>query len=493
MIARDYFSWAQGAFYFAGAWWTIQNVNQILTPTRLRVYKSLDRITWTAQDVANEPLPWFGSTSVCWDGDYHTDGKIHCIYCDNAGSLVWNLVEFDMLTGTWGVPHDPVNLVFNVFLPRVHHILFSPSTGDVFILYHNGHFGWPPDPDLGVKYAFLVGGIWTTDIFIDPERQAGQSASQALLDPNGTTVHYIFITASFGGPETPGRYVRIDIGGAVSNSANFMLFNGAGFAAGYAYFSGHSLIDPVTDSILIPWAEPIAPLVGPDRMPSVFVGTPLAAPIWANENVDPDEMRAAPALFLGFAGVPAPPAPAPVMANQGFRRTDILIPNHFDQCLGQDLLLHREAGPRKACCRDLIYYDIINVRAPAASIPFRKVAAIPTPLPGPDSVVLDFQVPTGYDGLLTGCFNVYTGPGFGEGNGDIEWRILINKCYAVQLGQILVTLGSRAQAYPIDGGIQIQSGQRIRYLVSVPNGSGGILPVNSQIVCGLEGLFYARQ
>lgn len=205
-------------------------------------------------------------------------------------------------------------------------------------------------------------------------------------------------------------------------------------------------------------------------------------------------------FFLGNANIflagnlgADPPLPVTILS-QGFRRTDILIPNHFDKCLVHDLLLHLHAGPRKACCRDLIYYDIINVRAPAASIPFRKVAGIPTPLAAAgDVVVLDFQVPSGYDGLVAGCFNIYTGPGFLEGGGDIEWRILINKVYAVQLGQILVTLGSRAQAYPIDGGIQIQSGQRIRYIVNVPNLSGGILPINSQIVCGLEGLFYARQ
>jgi hypothetical protein len=276
----------------------------------------------------------------------------------------------------------------------------------------------------------------------------------------------------------------------VSNAASFPLND----AFGYADFAGHCLLDGA--NILIPWAEHVVPGADPvdsRRKPSVWVGTPLAAPVWANENVDPDPMVQAPALFLGFGAAPAPPAAAPVMANQGFRRMDILIPNHFDKCLDQDVLENQKAGPWKACCQDLVYYDISNVRAPANSIPFRKVAGIPTPLPGPDTVVLDFQVPTGYDGLLTGCFNVYTGPGFGEGNGDIEWRILINKVYGVQLGQILVTLGSQASAYSIDGGIQIQSGQRIQYIVNVPNLSGGILPLNSQIVCGLEGLFYARQ
>ena len=200
-----------------------------------------------------------------------------------------------------------------------------------------------------------------------------------------------------------------------------------------------------------------------------------------------------PTSFYWFSIAGAPPLPTQILT-QGSRRMHILVPNRFDGCLASDVKLHEIAGPKRACCLDTVYSDIVNVRAPANSIPFRKVNAIPTPLAASGDVIgLDFQVPQGYDGLVSGCFNVYTGPGFAEGGGDIEWRILVNKVYAVQLGRILVTLGSRAQSYPVDGGIQLQSGQRIQYIVNVPNLSGGILPLASQIVCGLEGLFYARQ
>lgn len=494
MFLKDYFSICQGAFWSTGAWWSIQIVDIFAAPTTLRVYRSPDRVTWTAQDVANEPKPWFGSNSVCWDGDDLSDDKIHCIYADAALSLNWSLVEFDMATGTWGAPHDPVALVYNVFLPRVHQMVFSAATGDVFILYHNSHFGFPPNIDLGVKYAFLVAGVWTTDIFIDPNQPAGPSASQLLLDPNDTTVHYIFIPSSFGGPETPGQYVRIDLGGALSNAANFMLFNGVAWSAGYAYFCGHSIIDAATGSIIIPYAEPINPAVDSSRRPSVFVGTPLAAPVWTSENIDPDPMVAGPALFVGFGAEPPAPAPVAPAMQGGSRRMHVLVPNAYDACLHQDLSLYRRYRPRKACCEVSLYYDLTWVRAPKSAQPFRKTNAIPTPLAASgDVVVLDFQVPQGYDGLIAGLFNVYTGPGFLEGNGDIQWRLLINKVYAIHLGLVLVTLGSQAQSYPVLGGIEVQSGTHIQYIVNVPNLSGGILPLNSQIVCGLEGLFYARQ
>jgi hypothetical protein len=187
------------------------------------------------------------------------------------------------------------------------------------------------------------------------------------------------------------------------------------------------------------------------------------------------------------------PLVVPVTNQGGFRRMVVLIPNLFDLCLQRDGEAYRKYAPQHECCQPILWRDINWVRAPQDYIPFRKVTAIPTPLAAAGDVeVLNFQVPPGYDGVIAGLFNVYTGPGFREGNGDIEWRLIVNRTYAVHLGQIMVTLGSQDTCYPVDGGIFIQSGTRIRYIVNVPNLSGGILPLASQIVCGLEGLFYAR-
>jgi hypothetical protein len=134
------------------------------------------------------------------------------------------------------------------------------------------------------------------------------------------------------------------------------------------------------------------------------------------------------------------------------------------------------------------------VRAPLAHHPFRKVGTVPTPLAATGDVeVLAFQVPHGYDGVIAGLVNLYTGPGFQDGSGDLEWRLAINRVYATHLGQVLVTLGSQQQPFTVDGGIPVQSGTWVRYLVAAPNLSGAILPLVSQIVCEVEGLFYARQ
>lgn len=190
---------------------------------------------------------------------------------------------------------------------------------------------------------------------------------------------------------------------------------------------------------------------------------------------------------------PVPPV-APILAQGGSRRMVVLVPNRFDAALGMELEAHRYRRPERPCCGEPILWRDINwVRAPAGFLPFRKVGTVPTPLAVTGDVeVLNFQVPQGYDGVIAGLFHLYTGPGFQEGNGDLQWRIIINRVYAIHLGNVQVSLGSRQQPYPVDGGIFIQSGNRIRYIVNAPNLSGGILPLASQIVCGLEGLFYAR-
>jgi hypothetical protein len=461
---------------------------------------------------------------------------------------------------------------------------WSPS-GDVYLIYHYGHFGFPigPDSGLGTLYAFLTGGAWTVDVFLT-QFLAGYSSSQALLDPDGSTLHFIFWDAAFPLPSN-GHYLRVAAGGAITQSDVFPAHDNLGSGG----WCGHCLING--NEILIATDEPINPGVNLTRRPSVWVGTPLAAPVWALENIDPDPMVIAPALFLGLGAAPAPlpstlavnkvtvpgadpglfnlqidavtqaanqgnggttgpvvvvaglhqvgetagigtnladyattyggdaapdgsivlapgdnkvaiitntrnpipPAVVVQVTQGGSRRVHVLVPNKFDQCLSRELCAHLLYRPSKACCEPILYRDINLVRAPQDYIPFRKTSAIPTPLAvSGDVEVLNFQVPHGYDGVIAGLFNVYTGPGFQDGNGDIEWRVIINRVYATHLGRVLVTLGSRQSSYPVDGGIEVKSGNYIRYIVNVPNLSGGILPLNSQIVCGLEGLFYVR-
>jgi hypothetical protein len=195
--------------------------------------------------------------------------------------------------------------------------------------------------------------------------------------------------------------------------------------------------------------------------------------------------------WFSIAGPPGAPAVIPLA---GSRRMVVLVPNQFDRCLQEQLKGEQQFMRARTCCQQETWVDIDSVRAPKDFISRRPTGAIPTPLAiSGDVEIFNFRVPTGYDGLITALFHDYTGPGFADGNGDIQWRLQVNRTYAIHLGNVLVRLGSRQQAYGLDGGIQIQSGQTLRYIVNVPNLSGGILPMATQIVAGLEILLYARR
>lgn len=193
------------------------------------------------------------------------------------------------------------------------------------------------------------------------------------------------------------------------------------------------------------------------------------------------------------APLPPPAPPSPPVARGGTHRMVVLVPNRFDMALGMERLAASLVKHDNPCCNPALWRNVMEVRVPANYRVFFKTAAIATPIPADgDVTILDFQVPEGYDGMIAGVFHGYTGPGFLEGNGDLEWRLLVNRTYAMQMGQMLVSLGLQRQPFLVDGGIPIQSGKHVRYIINAPNLSGGILPVNSRIFAGVEGFFYAR-
>lgn len=133
------------------------------------------------------------------------------------------------------------------------------------------------------------------------------------------------------------------------------------------------------------------------------------------------------------------------------------------------------------------------VDMPPNAAPFDFPGILTTPAPGTaDSVVLSFTVPTGWDGVVKALANVYTGPGFVEGSGDLIWRLRVNGQYVKNYDSIQTTLGSFEEPRKIEGGIVLSSGQLVEYLVtvaaaaSIPTGAG------TQIVCFLRGFFYPR-
>lgn len=113
---------------------------------------------------------------------------------------------------------------------------------------------------------------------------------------------------------------------------------------------------------------------------------------------------------------------------------------------------------------------------------------------GLDHLVFAFIVPTGYDGVLTGFTQLYTGTGFVEGSGDITWRVKINQRFPHGLGQTITTignLGNPTTAAP--GGVRIQSRQYIQYFVNLLPAAAARLDAAARIVCSVSGWLYPQQ
>jgi hypothetical protein len=178
-----------------------------------------------------------------------------------------------------------------------------------------------------------------------------------------------------------------------------------------------------------------------------------------------------------------------------------LAPNHWDACLVQDTAIWHTiqccGGITGMCKRaDSVSYSDDEppwVKMPPQGRRFQEIASLPLAnfVLNVDQAVLTFQVPTGFDGVITGNANRFIGPGFAEGSGDIEWRVQLSRRYAQDYGLILTSLGDLTSPVAFSGGgIRIYSHQNIRYIARVTN--FGFLDPNGRILCALYGWFYPR-
>lgn len=169
-------------------------------------------------------------------------------------------------------------------------------------------------------------------------------------------------------------------------------------------------------------------------------------------------------------------------------------PNDCDAALAREGKLweaiQKAGGLQKICCPQTPTYD----KPPYLIMPpqgrqYQEINSIPLPPNnGLDTLVTEFVVPMGYDGVITSVVNFYTGAGFAEGSGDLVWRVRVGLRWARNFGQIDTTLGSLASPCPLfRGGIRISSNQRIQYFVNHAVASG---LAGGRIVCGLFGWFY---
>lgn len=124
---------------------------------------------------------------------------------------------------------------------------------------------------------------------------------------------------------------------------------------------------------------------------------------------------------------------------------------------------------------------------PDGSVPFDEQfgIALPNPPPAAEAVVLTFQVPVGYDGVIKALSNNFLGGGFVDFSGQIQWRILADGRPIRNFSNILANKGTVA-AGRIISPIRIYSGQVITYTVTHIANIGLI----GQVVCSLTGYIY---
>lgn len=176
-------------------------------------------------------------------------------------------------------------------------------------------------------------------------------------------------------------------------------------------------------------------------------------------------------------------------------------PNAFDVCLSREWRLYNEIDPKALTCasKPNCFSGESGARPwvepPPGAVTFNPDKAIPLPAPAVvNAVILSFRVPIAYDGIILAQYHAYRGAGaFVEASGDLVWRVRVDGRYLRDMGDMEVSIGSPQTLSPCPGGLWIQSGNLVEYVVSAPNGSGSLpLPGQGNILAGLQGWFWPR-
>lgn len=121
---------------------------------------------------------------------------------------------------------------------------------------------------------------------------------------------------------------------------------------------------------------------------------------------------------------------------------------------------------------------------------FFERGGVITPGPGPDVVVVDWVVPTGYEARIYAYYCIYTGTGFVQGSGDIIWGLRAGLNWVRNMGGLLYAVGSLANPFPVQDYTAVKPNQRVTFQVNVPNISGLIQVGASRILCGVQGWLF---
>jgi hypothetical protein len=159
----------------------------------------------------------------------------------------------------------------------------------------------------------------------------------------------------------------------------------------------------------------------------------------------------------------------------------------------------RSHGGRTLAAPDVPQYESKApwIDPPSGFEAFYSPGIIATPAAnGADTTALSFRVPTGYDGVIRRIANLYTGPGFVAGSGNLVWRILRNGQAIRNFDNMQFSLGTYSSTggsiLPAEmDGIRMFADDVITFIVN--HAATSPLPVaGTQIVVLLGGWIYPK-
>ena len=245
--------------------------------------------TWTEVDAANAPACCQGQS--CFDGDHTITVVFTPSPSAGPGSTVtMSIAQFDCLTGSWGAASGPSGFSHVEAATGPYAILPRPDGSFIIIFPFFISIGF-----FGLSAASWKAGTWSSDFRIDTNALAAMTGYEgayfgalATVDAGGTT--HVF----FG-----------DVDGSFNENMFYQAIT-AGNALG-SFFQFPDVMTAVNGNFGIPCINgaqlvlPVFGIVGGVNVPSLYVGTPLNAPVWTLfQNIDPAMLTAQPA---GIGGI----------------------------------------------------------------------------------------------------------------------------------------------------------------------------------------------
>lgn len=137
------------------------------------------------------------------------------------------------------------------------------------------------------------------------------------------------------------------------------------------------------------------------------------------------------------------------------------------------------------------------VEMPPGGEPFDVIRDIATPDSNDtETVVLSYQIPFGFDGVILGIGNLFSGGTFEEGSGDLVWRIRVGQPGTSgrpvrNYSNIRTSMGGFSAPRDVFGGILVHSEDYITYTVTHASGSP-IVPGGTVVICNVAGFYWPR-